>query len=176
MRTSLRVRRGAKADVADIAAVADVAGVADASGGEGWISTSPAAVRVRSSGRAGASRSSRSTTSATSWWTARRSLSWISIKTLKVGGALRSGTVFWVPRRRASSSERVTTWIPPTRSERVGFCSRFSSVLPWAVAISCTPRSAMVRAAIASAAVPISSMTITCGMWFSTASIITACC
>ena len=49
-------------------------------------------------------------------------------------------------------------------------------MLPWAVAMSCTPRSAMVRAASASAVVPISSITITCGMWFSTASIITACC
>ena len=35
---------------------------------------------------------------------------------------------------------------------------------------------AMVRAAAASNSVPISSMTITSGMWFSTASIITACC
>ncbi len=48
-------------------------------------------------------------------------------------------------------------------------------MFPWAVAMSCTPRSAIVRAASASASVPISSMTITSGMWFSTASIITAC-
>jgi hypothetical protein len=33
----------------------------------------------------------------------------------------------------------------------------------------------MVRAAAASSSVPISSMTMTSGMWFSTASIITAC-
>jgi hypothetical protein len=44
------------------------------------------------------------------------------------------------------------------------------------VPTSCTPRSAMVRAAAASSSVPISSMTMTWGMWFSTASIITACC
>ena len=37
--------------------------------------------------------------------------------------------------------------MPPIRSESVGFIIRFSSVLPWAVPISCTPRSAMVRAA-----------------------------
>ena len=54
--------------------------------------------------------------------------------------------------------------------------SRFSSVWPCAVAISCTPRSAIVRAAAASSSVPISSITMTSGMWFSTASIITACC
>src|SRR5437899_567884 len=36
--------------------------------------------------------------------------------------------------------------MPPTRSERVGFSMRFSSVLPCAVAMSCTPRSAIVRA------------------------------
>ena len=141
-----------------------------------WISTPPSPVRTRISGRGGISRRKRSTTSATSWCTASRSLSWISMSTSKVGGALRSSTVFWVPRRRASSSESVTAWMPPTRSESVGFCSRLSSVLPCAVATSCTPRSAMVRAASASAVVPISSMTMTCGMWFSTASIITACC
>ena len=43
----------------------------------------------------------------------------------------------------------------------------------WAVATSITPRSAIVRAAWASSSVPISSITITSGMWFSTASIIT---
>ena len=68
-------------------------------------------------------------------------------RTSKVGGALRSSTVFWVPRRRASSSPSVTLWMPPMRSESVGFSIRFSSVLPWAVPTSCTPRSAMVRAA-----------------------------
>ena len=93
-----------------------------------------------------------------------------------VGGALRSRIDFCVPRRRASSSPSVTDWMPPTRSESVGFMIRFSSSLPCAVATSCTPRSAIVRAAAASSSVPISSMTITSGMWFSTASIITACC
>src|SRR6266508_904703 len=66
--------------------------------------------------------------------------------------------------------------MPPTRSESVGLAIRFSSVLPCAVPTSWTPRSAMVRAAAASSSVPISSMTITSGMWFSTPSIITACC
>ena len=89
---------------------------------------------------------------------------------------MRSRIDFWVPLRLASSSPRVTDWMPPMRSQRVGFIIRFSSVLPWAVPISCTPRSAMVRAACASSSVPISSITITSGIWFSTASIITACC
>ncbi len=40
----------------------------------------------------------------------------------KVGGALRSSTVFLVPRDRAVSSPRVTASIPPTRSHKVGFC------------------------------------------------------
>ena len=66
--------------------------------------------------------------------------------------------------------------MPPTRSARVGLSSMFSSELPCAVPISCTPRSAMVRAASASSCRPISSMTITSGLWFSTASIITSCC
>ena len=67
--------------------------------------------------------------------------------TSKVGGALRSRTLFWVRRRRASSSPRVTLWIPPIRSDRVGLSIRLSRLLPWAVPISWTPRSAMVRAA-----------------------------
>ena len=96
--------------------------------------------------------------------------------TSKVGGALRSSTLFWVRRRRASSSPRVTLWIPPIRSDRVGLSIRLSRLLPWAVPISWTPRSAIVRAACASSSVPISSMTMTWGMWFSTASIITSCC
>ncbi len=104
------------------------------------------------------------------------SQSWISTRISKVGWDVRSSIDFWVPLRLASSSPRVTDWIPPTRSARVGFIIRFSRVLPWAVATSCTPRSAIVRAAWASSAVPISSITITSGMWFSTASIITACC
>ena len=96
--------------------------------------------------------------------------------TSNVGGALRSRTLFWVRRRRASSSPRVTLWIPPMRSDSVGLSIRLSRLLPWAVPISWTPRSAIVRAAGASSSVPISSMTMTWGMWFSTASIITSCC
>ncbi len=61
------------------------------------------------------------------------------------------------------------------RSESVGLSMRLSRLLPCAVPMSWTPRSAMVRAASASSSVPISSMTMTSGMWFSTASIITAC-
>ena len=117
-----------------------------------------------------------STVSATLRWTMTLSRSTISTRTSNVGGALRSRTVFCVPRRRASSSPSVTGWMPPTRSERVGLSMRLSSVLPWAVPTSWTPRSAIVRAASASSSVPISSMTMTSGMWFSTASIITACC
>ena len=93
-----------------------------------------------------------------------------------VGGERRSRTVFCVPRRRASSSESVTDSMPPTRSDRVGLSNRFSRELPWAVPMSCTPRSAIVRAAAASSSRPISSITITSGLWFSTASIITSCC
>ena len=96
--------------------------------------------------------------------------------TSNVGGALRSSTLFCVRRRRASSSPRVTLWMPPIRSDSVGLSIRLSRLLPCAVPISCTPRSAIVRAACASSSVPISSMTMTSGMWFSTASIITACC
>src|SRR6476469_351057 len=96
--------------------------------------------------------------------------------TSRVGGALRSSTLFWVRRRRASSSPRVTLWIPPLSSDRVGLSIRLSRLLPWAVPISWKPRSAIVRAAWASSSVPISSMTMTWGMWFSTASIITSCC
>jgi len=64
-------------------------------------------------------------------------------------------------------------WIPPTRSDSVGFDQVFNRV-----AVSGThqlhARSAMVRAARASSSVPISSMTMTSGIWFSTASIINA--
>ncbi len=136
----------------------------------------PPSSRQRSSGARASPRSSASTVSATSAWTATRSRSWISTTTSKVGGALRSRTDFWVRRRRASSSPRVTVWMPPMRSERVGLSMRLSRLLPCAVPMSCTPRSAIVRAAWASSSVPISSMTMTSGMWFSTASIITACC
>ncbi len=65
--------------------------------------------------------------------------------------------------------------MPPIRSDSVGLSIRLSSVLPCAVPMSWTPRSAIVRAAWASSSVPISSMTMTWGMWFSTASIITSC-
>mmetsp|Transcript_28889 Transcript_28889/g.85550 ORF Transcript_28889/g.85550 Transcript_28889/m.85550 type:complete len:391 (+) Transcript_28889:929-2101(+) len=92
-----------------------------------------------------------------------------------VGGALRSSTVFFVPRIFAVSSPSVTDSMPPTRSHSVGFCIRFSSTRPCAVPISMMPRSAMVRHAAASASLPISSTMITSGVWFSTASIITWC-
>ena len=108
-------------------------------------------------------------------WTSTRSRSWISTITSKVGGCLRSSTLFCERRRRASSSPRVTLWIPPIRSDSVGLSIRLSRLLPCAVPISWTPRSAIVRAACASSSVPISSMTMTSGMWFSTASIITSC-
>mmetsp|Transcript_45619 Transcript_45619/g.87249 ORF Transcript_45619/g.87249 Transcript_45619/m.87249 type:complete len:305 (+) Transcript_45619:729-1643(+) len=100
----------------------------------------------------------------------------ISSSTGKVGGALRSITDLVVPRSLASSSPSVTVCTPPTRSDSVGFLMRFSRSCPCAVPTSCTPRSAMVRQASASASVPISSTMITSGMWFSTASIITRCC
>ena len=93
-----------------------------------------------------------------------------------VGGALRSNTVFCDLRLRASKSPRVTVCIPPIRSDKVGLSIKFSNSLPCAVATSWTPRSAMVLAALASNSVPISSIMMTSGMWFSTASIITACC
>ena len=48
------------------------------------------------------------------------------------------------------------TWMPPTKSDNVGFLIRLSSRRPWAVAMRVTPRSAMVRHASASASVPIS--------------------
>ena len=114
--------------------------------------------------------------SATSAWTVTRSRSTISMMTSNVGGAFRSRTLFWVRRRRASSSPRVTLWMPPMRSDSVGLSMRLSRLLPWAVPMSWTPRSAIVRAAWASSSVPISSMTMTWGMWFSTASIMTSCC
>mmetsp|Transcript_1304 Transcript_1304/g.3524 ORF Transcript_1304/g.3524 Transcript_1304/m.3524 type:complete len:273 (+) Transcript_1304:702-1520(+) len=84
--------------------------------------------------------------------------------------------VFWHPLARASSSPSVTDCTPPTRSVSVGFLMRFSRSWPCAVPTSCTPRSAMVLHAMASASVPISSTMITSGMWFSTASIMIWCC
>ncbi len=143
--------------------------------GRAWDRWTPPSSRQRSSGASGSPRSSPSTVSATSVWTVTRSRSMISTTTSNVGGALRSRTLFWVRRRRASSSPRVTVWMPPMRSDRVGLTIRLSRLLPCAVPMSWTPRSAMVRAAAASSSVPISSMTMTSGMWFSTASIITAC-
>ena len=50
-------------------------------------------------------------------------------------------------------------WMPPMRSERVGFLIRRASSPPCAVATSWTPRCAMLLAASASASVPISSCT-----------------
>ena len=76
--------------------------------GRAWLRWTPASSRQRSSGAAWSPRSSASTVSATSSWTATRSQFWISTTTSKVGGALRSSTIFWVPRRRASSSPSVT--------------------------------------------------------------------
>mmetsp|Transcript_26830 Transcript_26830/g.86145 ORF Transcript_26830/g.86145 Transcript_26830/m.86145 type:complete len:401 (-) Transcript_26830:30-1232(-) len=73
-------------------------------------------------------------------------------------------------------SPRVTDCTPPTRSLRVGFLMMFSRIWPWAVPMSCTPRSAIVRHASASASVPISSTITISGMWFSTASIMIRCC
>ena len=51
--------------------------------------------------------------------------------------------------------------MPPIRSDSVGLSIRLSRLLPWAVPISWTPRSAIVRAAWASSSVPISSITMT---------------
>ena len=59
-----------------------------------------------------------STVSATSGCTVTRSRDWISTTTSKVGGALRSRTLFCVRRRRASSSPSVTVWMPPIRSRQ----------------------------------------------------------
>src|SRR5216683_2877379 len=108
--------------------------------------TRPSRVRMRILGVSIGPRRAVSTMSASGMWMATRSRSWISTSTSNVGGALRSSTDFWVPRRRASSSESVTLWMPPRRSFSVGLTSRFSIVWPCAVAISCTPRSAMARA------------------------------
>jgi len=92
-----------------------------------------------------------------------------------VGGDFLSRTVFWVPRNLASSSPNITDWMEPIRSERVGFLIRLGRVKPWAVATSWTPLSAIVRAALVSSSVPISSMMMTSGLWFWTASIMVAC-
>ncbi len=55
--------------------------------------------------------------------------------------------------------EGTHVWMPPMRSERVGFLIRRASSPPCAVATSCTPLWAMLLAANASASVPISSCT-----------------
>src|SRR3972149_3146660 len=62
------------------------------------ICTSPSSLRTGTSGRGTTPRRKRSTTVVTSWCTARRSLSTISMTTSNVGGAFRSSTVFCVPR------------------------------------------------------------------------------
>ena len=69
--------------------------------------------------------------------------------------------------------QNILTCIPPTSISSDGFMIRFSIVTPWAVATSCMPLCAMVLAAMASSLVPISSITIAWGIWFSTASIST---
>ena len=86
--------------------------------GRAWLRWTPSSSRQRSSGATESPRSIESTVSATSEWTVTRSRSWISMITSKVGGALRSRTLFCVRRRRASSSPRVTLWIPPIRSRQ----------------------------------------------------------
>mmetsp|Transcript_8349 Transcript_8349/g.22291 ORF Transcript_8349/g.22291 Transcript_8349/m.22291 type:complete len:259 (+) Transcript_8349:1625-2401(+) len=119
-------------------------------------------------------------TMSTAWPTSKCTrhllLASISMATSKDGGPPRSSMLFCTPRLRASSSPRVTLWMPPTKSASAGFFITFSSSFPCAVATSITPRWAIVRAAAHSASVPISSITTTSGMWFSTASIITRCC
>ena len=101
--------------------------------------------------------------------------SWISSAISKVDGAFLSKILFDVPRRFASSSPSVTYCIPPTKSVITGFLIKFSKAFPCAVPTNWTPRSAIVRAAAASSSVPISSIIIISGIWFSTASIITWC-
>ena len=76
-------------------------------------------------------------------------------------------------RRRLVKPLSATACTPPTKSANVGFLIKFSNNCPCAVPMSCTPRSAIVLHANASASVPISSTMITSGMWFSTASIMT---
>mmetsp|Transcript_8006 Transcript_8006/g.29972 ORF Transcript_8006/g.29972 Transcript_8006/m.29972 type:complete len:269 (+) Transcript_8006:2765-3571(+) len=117
-----------------------------------------------------------STATPTSRCTRHRPISSISTATPNVGGPSRSKTLFCTLRRRASSSPKVTLVTPPTKSFSVGFFNRFSRVCPCAVAIICTPRCDIVRAAAASSSVPISSTTTTSGVWFCTASIKTWCC
>mmetsp|Transcript_7009 Transcript_7009/g.15625 ORF Transcript_7009/g.15625 Transcript_7009/m.15625 type:complete len:261 (+) Transcript_7009:620-1402(+) len=136
----------------------------------------PSAFNVRSSVMGDWPASSASTDPATSVCTRQVSMSNISTQTLNVGGPARSKIDFWIPRRRASSSPNVTLTTPPIKSHRAGFFKTFSSVWPCAVPISWTPRSLIVRAAAVSRSVPISSTTIVCGVWFSTASINTKCC
>src|SRR5260370_1127854 len=72
--------------------------------------------RSRSSAVGAWPRSRSSTASATSLWTMTCRQLCCSTRTSKVGGALRSKTVFCVPRRRASPSPNVTACTPPPRS------------------------------------------------------------
>lgn len=65
--------------------------------------------------------------------------------------------VSWMQGVQKSCKEGSHAWMPPMRSERVGFLMSRASSPPCAVATSCTPRCAMLRAANASASVPISS-------------------
>ena len=121
-------------------------------------------------------RSCASTAAATSMWTmTSRQLS-CSTRTSKVGGLLRSSTVFCVPLRLASSSPNVTACTSPTRSTKRRVDQQVLQRPPMRRPDQLHPRSAIVLAACASSSVPISSMTMTSGMWFSTASIITRCC
>jgi len=71
--------------------------------------------------------------------------SWISINTSKVGGALRSSTDFCVPRGALSSSERVTLWIPPSRSFSVGSPASSRASDRERLRSAAPPRSAIVR-------------------------------
>ena len=64
----------------------------------------PSSPRRRSCGGFIRPRSASSTVSSSGMCTTTRSRSWISMSTSNVGGALRSSTLFCVPRRRASSS------------------------------------------------------------------------
>ena len=80
--------------------------------------------------------------------------SWLAARSTSQGSDARVYLALSVPSCRHKC--------PRTRSESEGFLMTFSSSLPCAVATSCTPRCAIVRAATHSSAVPISSMTITC--------------
>ena len=99
---------------------------------------------------------------------------WMSTDDVECRRCLALEHALWV-RRRVPPRHQRDALDPADEVESDGSSIRLSRLLPCAVPISWTPRSAMVRAA-APQSVPISSITITWGMWFSTASIITACC